>query len=221
MGYTTSFKGAFKLDRELEPDHKKYLAMFSSTRRMERDPNKIFETKTPCVGNVKPMNQECLNLLKKVGLELGPEGDYYCGTGMCGQDRDKSILDYNHPPSGQPCLWCQWVPVEDGKGIEWDGNEKFYEYTKWLEYLVGHFLKPWGYSLSGKVKWQGEDSDDKGILVADKNKVKAYSTEEYKVLKTSRKELPLLISRLKTAGGKAALEKKLKRGLSSVQKSVS
>lgn len=50
------------------------------------------------------------------------------------------------------CLYCQWVPTEDGEGIKWDGGEKFYSYTKWLQYLIDNFLIPNGYVLNGEVE---------------------------------------------------------------------
>lgn len=72
-----------------------------------------------------------------------------------------------------PGIWCQWVPTEDGAGIEWDEGEKFYEYTDWLEYIVEHFLKPWGYVLNGKVDWEGEARDDVGTIYVKDNKIEA------------------------------------------------
>ena len=51
----------------------------------------------------------------------------------------------------QPGLWCGWRPNEDGTVIEHDGGEKFYDYTEWIQYLVHHFLEPWGYKLNGDV----------------------------------------------------------------------
>jgi len=82
----------------------------------------------------------------------------------------------NKPHSGSedetfPSIWCQWVPSSDGKSIEWDGNEKFYEYTDWLAHLIEKFLEPWGYVLNGEVTWQGESPDDIGMLVVENNVV--------------------------------------------------
>jgi len=55
---------------------------------------------------------------------------------------------------GKPdSAYCQWRPTEDGMGLEWDGVEKFYDYVEWLEYLISHFIKPWGYTLNGSVAW--------------------------------------------------------------------
>jgi hypothetical protein len=53
----------------------------------------------------------------------------------------------------------------------WDGNEKFYHYAEWLEYLIGHFLAPWGYTLNGTVKWVGEDPADSGVIEVENNRV--------------------------------------------------
>ena len=67
------------------------------------------------------------------------------------------MLDHNHPPAGQPSLWCHWIPTEDGTAIVYDGGDKFYSYTDWLEYLIEHFLKLWGYVLNGSVKGESDE----------------------------------------------------------------
>lgn len=158
MGYSTDFEGYFKLDKPLTDSHKLYLEKFSSTRRMKRD-SKIAAT-------FKDKVRE------SVGLPIGKDGCYYVDAGgFAGQDRDSSIVDYNEPPDGQPGLWCQWVPTQDGTGIEWDGGEKFYEYTKWLQYLIKNFLSPWGYTINGKVSWKGENINDKGSIVVEDNSI--------------------------------------------------
>lgn len=152
MGYTTDFYGKFVLDKPLAPEHKAYLTKFSETRRVRRDPDLLLAREDPT--------------REAVGLPLGEDGGYFInGDGFRGQDRDQSIRDYNRPPYGQPGLWCQWVPTKDGTAIEWDGNEKFCDYVKWIEYLIAHFLTPWGYKLNGEIKWQGEDDSDFGKLI--------------------------------------------------------
>jgi hypothetical protein len=115
---------------------------------------------------------------KAVGLPVGVDGCYFVGeTGFAGQDDGKDVIDHNCPPTGQPGLWCQWVPNEYGTAIIWDHGEKFYEYTEWLEYIIQHFLTPWGYNLNGEVKWQGEDINDRGILTVSDNKVRESNLE--------------------------------------------
>ncbi len=90
---------------------------------------------------------------------------------MFGQDDDDSVLDSNKPPKGQPGLWCQWVPNKLGTAIFWNQAEKFYSYVEWLEYLLKHFLTPWGYVVDGKVDWQGEEDSDRGTILVKDNKV--------------------------------------------------
>jgi hypothetical protein len=147
MGYTTDFNGAFKVTPKLNDKDSEYLTKFARSRRMKR--------------NLPP--------------EFGVEGEFYVGAaddGNYGQDHDKSVVDYNSPPSTQPSLWCQWVPTEDGTAIEWDGGEKFYSYVEWIEYLIEKILKPRGYTLNGKVDWQGESSSDVGRIVIKNNVVR-------------------------------------------------
>lgn len=169
MGYTTDFSGEFEVTPPLSPEHAEYLAAFAGTRRMKRnavETAKLLDTRRAAVG-----------------LPVGPEGAYFVGSmdppadasspwdAIAGQAHTPDIVDYNVPPSGQPGLWCQWTPGEDGMVIEWDGGEKFYNYVEWLEYLLKHFLKPWGYKLNGEVRWQGEDSEDMGMIRVTDNKV--------------------------------------------------
>lgn len=105
MGYTTSFEGEFRLDKPLRPEHRAYLAAFAASRRMARDPAVAAKLPDP--------------VREAVGLPVGPQGGYFVGTADQdgGQVRDDSIVAYNDPPAGQPGLWCQWTPDEDGTAI--------------------------------------------------------------------------------------------------------
>lgn len=107
------------------------------------------------------------------GLPIGGQGGYFVGSMKdCGQEETHDVIDYNNPPNGQPEIWCQWTPTEDGTAIEWNGMEKFCNYVEWIKYLITHFLAPWGYVLAGSVEWQGEESSDKGRLVISNNVVR-------------------------------------------------
>ena len=139
MGYDTTFKGRFTLDKPLDDETYTFLLKFNETRRMAR----------------------------KVDPKYGVEGEFYVdGKGYMGQDDDDNIIDHNRPPSTQPSLWCQWKPSEDRMGIEWDEGEKFHCYREWLAYIIKNFLTPKGYVLSGKVHYQGEDDFDYGDIDA-------------------------------------------------------
>lgn len=48
----------------------------------------------------------------------------------------------NRVPEGQPGYWCDWVPCWDGCCLAYNGHEKFYGSTRWMRYLIEHFLKP-------------------------------------------------------------------------------
>lgn len=151
MGYTTDFDGEFTLDKPLTAAHVAYLTAFAQTRRMRRD---------AAITATLPDS-----LRDAVGLPVGEDGAYFVGsTHNFGQDNTPGILDYNSPPTGQPGLWCQWIPSANGEAIVWDDGEKFYEYEAWIRYLVATFLGPWGYRLNGEISWTGEDPDDRGIL---------------------------------------------------------
>jgi hypothetical protein len=164
MGYTTDFAGRFELNKPLTEAHAAYLNAFSGTRRMKRDEGITSGRPDP--------------LREAVGLPVGHEGAFFVGEGGdfgqgnfgwgpdgVKQKSSAGILDYNNEPATQPGLWCQWVPSDDRQGIEWNGAEKFYNYVEWMNYLIENFLAPWGYTLTGRVDFQGESSDDNGRLV--------------------------------------------------------
>ncbi len=159
MGYSTDFYGEFRLNKKLTKAQAAYLIKFSETRRMKRDAA-LTETREDKVR-------------KAAKLPVGLEGEYFVGaSGFMGQDDTEGVLEHNEPPSTQPGLWFQWEPTEDLKGIRWNGAEKFYNFGPWLEYLIVSFLKPWGYTLNGKVTWQGEDPNDKGLLWVNNNELR-------------------------------------------------
>lgn len=116
-------------------------------------------------------------------------GPFYLGAGMPGQAREADIRDYNSPPQGQPGLWCQWIPSDDGGEILWNGGEKFYSSAEWMSYLRSYFivhraaatLEPGNFSflqnhrMSGLIHAVGEGAtddvwrlkaDDEGIFVS-------------------------------------------------------
>ena len=149
MGYTTEFRGSFKIDKPLTDDLFNLINGLADTRRMKRS-----------------------GLDEKYGID----GEFYWeDDGQCGQSRNPKfgkIVDYNSPPKTQPSLWLQWIVNDDKQTIEWDGGEKFYHYVDWIVYLIDKILKPNGYVLNGEVDWVGEDSfDDKGTISIINNEV--------------------------------------------------
>lgn len=155
MGYTTKFDGIFTLDQPLFDSQVLYLLEFAGTRHMKRN--------TALLQNVPDLARVA------VGLPLGKDGAYFVNQKWDEENDWISVVDYNLPPSGQPGLWCQWIPTHDGRGIQWNGGEKFYHYIAWLQYLIVHFLEPWCYLLNGSVKWIGEDPLDTGYITVENN----------------------------------------------------
>jgi hypothetical protein len=136
---------------------------------------------------VPPLNEAEIAYLNKFSDTRRMDrtkGPYYVdGTGLCGQGRDNDIIDFNNPPPGQPGLWCQWVPTDDGTAIEWNGSEKFYCADAWMRYIIDHFLSPTAVAkntldflqanhvVNGEIEASGEDSDDHWKLIVKNNKV--------------------------------------------------
>jgi hypothetical protein len=174
MGYTTDFRGQFDFNMELDDETYEFLIKLNQTRRMKRD----------------------------LPPEYGEEGEFYVdGGGHAGQAREDNIIDYNRPPGTQPGLWCQWEPSEDKLHLGWDGGEKFYYYTEWLEYLIEKILATKGYILNGVVQYRGEEIDDYGIITIFNNQVRQIEhgrPEDYSPPSDSTQSIDEVIDRLTT-----------------------
>lgn len=144
---STYFSGSFTVDPPIAPEHFAYLRAFARSRRMRRDPARL---------GPDPVRE-------RVGLPPGEDGGYYVG----GRE-DASVLDSSYAPKGQPSLWCPWTVGDEGD-VRWDGMEKAGAFVSWIEYIVEHFLNPWGYRLGGKVKFI--DDDAAGVLFAVEGKI--------------------------------------------------
>lgn len=163
MGYSTIFIGALDFNKPVTNELQNYINTFSATRRMERNNEKIKEL-------YPNWKQQCWH------GNLGKNGEYFIGDiDNCGRDISESIINYNEPPMTQPGLWCQWI-IKDNQ-LVWNEVEKFYSYVDWLEYLITNFFEPDGYILNGKIHFQGEDSDDNGMIIVTNNNITVTYTD--------------------------------------------
>ena len=75
---------------------------------------------------------------------------------------------------------CSWYIEKNTNCLTWNGEEKFYEYVEWLEFLIKKFFTPLNYVLSGDVEWIGEDRSDFGTISIKNNTVTVESNLENK-----------------------------------------
>lgn len=170
MGYTTDFEGKIYIDEPVPIRDIEYINSLFRTRRMKRN-----------VDMIKAIFPDW-SLMCYNGV-LGIEGEFFVHSPCMGQLRDESIEDYNDPPSTQPGLWCSWVivPITDTKEktevpvtIEWNGAEKFYSYTMWLEYIFLNFFKRPNYHPYGVIFAQGEDPTDAKYIIVEDGVIKPF-----------------------------------------------
>lgn len=164
MCYTLEVEGHITIDRPLTPAQLAYLKKFCERMRLSRDPIKAAKLPDP--------------LREAVKLPIGEESEYYIGTELFGMEqhyhythKDETLLEpgkYVHPKT-QPGTHCFFRFTDDGVTIHWGPNGTTEKSSKWLEYLVQHFFKPWGYTLNGRFSW---DSDNqKGFIAVTNNEV--------------------------------------------------
>lgn len=166
MGYNTEYYGRVEIEPPLNEVERQYLKAFSESRRMQR------------VGGPYAVEPKDSHIWNNPNRAYPPE-----------------VIEYNYPPEGQPGLWCNWEPTEDGTALEWNGQEKFYDGPEWMEYLIEHFLKPdalskfdeqfqavsankfeYNHKLNGILEAQGEEPGDHWFLVVHNNFVEVIET---------------------------------------------
>lgn len=99
--------------------------------------------------------------------------------------------------AGAPDTWLDWTPTDDGSGLHWGGGEKFYDYAEWLQWLIDSRLTPWGHTVTGAVRWQGESWKDLGVLSVENGKVCKHKADDETIQVLVPK---LLIDRHRTDG---------------------
>ncbi len=146
-----------------------------------------------------PLNEHEINYLRQFA-ECDPEatttGPYSVAPRDDGADADQASPAGISPAQDAPSSACQWIPSDDGTELEYDQQEKFYDSTIWMAYLIDTFLKPgataqhdlahripsWAYPeeleqftfdhvCNGEIDAQGEDSSDRWRLVVRDNLV--------------------------------------------------
>lgn len=102
----------------------------------------------------------------------GTEGEYYVGPLLVSQEVGAVVSD--EAPSTQPSSWCHWI-VKHTR-LLWDGEEYFENPVEWLQYVIKHFLAPWGVAVNGAVQWQGFDIPyNRGTISVWCNKIHSHN----------------------------------------------
>ena len=190
------FYGEFRVEPALRPEHWAYLRQFSRSRRMRRDPVRTADLSDPLriavglpigidAGYYVGMDEYGGDLREPSIVDVNvppgqPSMREYLGDEPLDEDerlrRLRAYWDAQHKAwlsgEAQPDLWCQWIPTDDGRAIVWDRGEKFERPDAWIEYLLRHFLVPWGYVLNGRVEWDGPDEDEYGVILVTDNELR-------------------------------------------------
>lgn len=190
MGYTTWFEGELTPNKPFKKEFVNYINAFSKKRHEPRDVE-IIKHSDP------DWAKHCLD------GNLGPYGMYYVGG------FDEEIIDRS-AAKGYTCpgYRCDWHINEKTGVVEWNGAEKFYEYTDWLIFLIENFFEPAGYILNGEFIWIGEDSEDRGKISVVNNKVSEFLGE---IVYEDEREDPIKV--LKKVSDKDLLDEVIRRGI--------
>lgn len=80
--------------------------------------------------------------------------------------------------------YIQWEVTKDLGGIEWDGNEKFYDIFQSLNLIIHNMRKEWPeFGVKGQLLCQGEDIDDRWHLKIGEDGLAYREDSEVKTVK--------------------------------------
>ena len=94
------------------------------------------------------------------------------------------------------------ITAEDGQGLyhgcDWQlsggrlsvEGESRGEQDEWLRLLIVRFFQPNGYTLSGEVSWEGDQSGDTGVIHLDDNRVESVNDSITNAGPSWRPQLP-------------------------------
>jgi len=72
-----------------------------------------------------------------------------------------------------PSVWLQWIITQekDTYILNWNGSEKFYEATEWLNWIIINILNKHNIKIKGKViQIDSYSPDNTGVIKCKKNK---------------------------------------------------
>jgi hypothetical protein len=152
---------------------------------------------TEFVGEIKidpPLNdyeREYLTKFSSTRRMHRKQGPWYV------EDDESQVYNVNKPPPGQPHLWCDFGPNEEGTALVWNGAEKTKCAKEWLEYLINRFLMEgaltqdsnldqfeefqYNHILNGVLEAQGDWPKDRWKLIVKNNHVTVVKATDWKM----------------------------------------
>lgn len=156
-GYYTSFFGSLKITPL--PDGK----TIKLIHRLAKYPRIGYDTR--CLAQLAGLSEN------EVEERWGDEGEFFFPKRLFFGKKWWKVAKLNRPPRFQPDLLNYWEINSSGCLEVVKGECDFYEYDRWLRYLIDRVFHPRGYLLSGFVEWQGEETNDRGTIRILENQV--------------------------------------------------
>ncbi len=136
------YTGRLSLDRPLSDEHNRYLEAYMRMRHSTACHSLVAET------------LDAARVREDAGLPR--EARYVVDLA---QD---AIISCVGSDSGEcPALWCDWRLTHDRRALICRPGKRD-DQLSWPEYIVTHFLAPWGYRVNGLVRWQDDDDEGEG-----------------------------------------------------------
>lgn len=151
MGYHTDFTGKFHFEKNASREFMEYINAFSHARHVLRNAEEIKHADPE-------WKKHCFH------GDLGEYGEYYADPSNAFAMPNENIIQKNVPG-----YYCEWYMPDTGTLMHNDGTDYYQDYQNWLFFLLRNFIIPDHYILNGSVYWNGEDTEDLGILVIQNN----------------------------------------------------
>lgn len=170
MGYTTEFRGAFRITPKVDAVLACRLNLWLNSRHFKRTFDVANAEDTTLFGKPGDHGEFVMPSLRKAVQHTIQQGyNPLIAVHMINADDDFRALSdeemrvYNEMPGDIPSLWSDILIInstkEDESFLTWNGSEKSRHLDEWIKRVAG-FLHQCGYQVEGCIAAQGEDAGD-------------------------------------------------------------
>lgn len=184
MGYSTDFKGAFRITPKVDTALACRLNLWFNSRHFKRHPfmeakgieasddNLLFGKSSPNFMYFMPSLKQAVDNLIATGVNptLAPHllgntiQDYRTENLFTHENITPELNEaYNTTPGNIPSLWSNLYiindPDHDVSYLSWNQSEKSYSMAQWMMAIV-NLLQMLNYHVDGIIEAQGEEQDD-------------------------------------------------------------
>lgn len=184
MNYRYEISGHLTTDKPIDSELKDFINTFSKTRHCQRNLsalNKAIAQTPNAEKYIKTLIGEDVRKLKSTELFACDQHDEL--DMVLSNESNKYFITYNMPEPAFPALYCNFFYETQTNTLKWCNKQNIDASPKtikaWLDWFIRNVFMPLGISLKGTLTYQGEDSEDNGVITVKNNNITIIYEDAY------------------------------------------